>query len=258
MSFRHYFFNFVLTIVTTLAVISVVPEGFDVRDIWNEYVPRIENSQPESLDGEDSTEVEEVDLSGMNQDPTAPPPPPPAQPPTLTLPAGYSYLKVYDENPVFVDACLPVVFTLDPNAVPAGGERIVNKAMAEVASMTQLPIQPAFTTSSPGMTISASFVAQADDPDLDGNVVGYAWSRSTRVGGVEHITSGEIVLDRDWFVDESKKQPDVAVQLIAHEIGHTLGLGHTNDKKSIMYPVIGAKHPSENDKQAFRTLNRGC
>lgn len=70
------------------------------------------------------------------------------------------------------------------------------------------------------------------------------------------ITQAFISLDgseKNWLVTYSK---NALLRLLAHELGHTFGLAHSEDKNSLMFPVINLKMDSLDldDREALNWL----
>ena len=183
----------------------------------------------------------------------------PGQPPTdsPSLPPGYQYLRIVGETPVLVDACVPVVYTLDPNGAPPGGLDVLTDAVTQAAAMTGLELRTS-TTNSAATQMKIAFRHEDHDHGLEGSAIGIARTQSVQSGSMTYIASAEISLEIEWFADSIGPQHDVATMVVLHEIGHSLGLGHATDSGSILYHSAGATAPSDSDRQAFNALNVGC
>lgn len=100
---------------------------------------------------------------------------------------------------------------------------------------------------------------------IDGpwNVVGQGGYTYTNAGGTWHISSGFVLLDasEQWDLSIGGNTPGTLnlFTVAAHEIGHALGLGHTDNPSDIMYPYYtGAKmSPSANDLAGLQSLYGG-
>jgi hypothetical protein len=96
----------------------------------------------------------------------------------------------------------------------------------------------------PRSDVTVSWATPRQVPKLGGRVAGLASTRiASHVGGHENI-KGQIALDRTerlrrGFTGSGKTDWG---QVIRHEIGHVMGLSHVDDRRQIMYPVVGASN----------------
>lgn len=65
---------------------------------------------------------------------------------------------------------------------------------------------------------------------------------------------------RMFLIHDRLKTQDARKQVALHEFGHVLGLGHTQDQKSIMYPTYQPRDfcLKEADMKAFCAAHEGC
>jgi hypothetical protein len=78
--------------------------------------------------------------------------------------------------------------------------------------------------------------ASSDEvPDLAGSTAGIGGSTPARVGGRVQYITGMVVLDTEAYDRMERQGDDRAEELIlAHELGHVLGLDHVDDVGELM------------------------
>lgn len=82
-------------------------------------------------------------------------------------------------------------------------------------------------------------------------VLGVCQIVNSQING--EILNTTILIARDFQMDEAKAL-DERISVITHEIGHCLGLTHSNTTTDIMYPNLsGANHPSAGELTAIQS-----
>ncbi|MDR2252780.1 MAG: matrixin family metalloprotease [Bifidobacteriaceae bacterium] len=101
----------------------------------------------------------------------------------------------------------------------------------------------------------AEIVAAAGDSGGEGEAIGLAITTHGTFG----ITDSEILLNEPYFEAALRSASDEAVLVVLHELGHALGLGHSDDPDSLMYPLISARtHITDADVVAFNAAAPDC
>lgn len=103
--------------------------------------------------------------------------------------------------------------------------------------------------------IAITFLWDKDSNMLTSKVVGLA-SPSQVFSDTKEIVGGYAAFEINYLI---KSKPADHASLFAHEIGHALGLGHSNDKNNIMYELLD-NNPSlgSGDISGLRSLMKPC
>jgi hypothetical protein len=218
-----------------------------------------------------------------------PPIPSDAQSTPLALPPAQPYgsmnfefistLNGTTSQPVRWDPCRPIHLVVNSADAPAGADRLLREAVAEVSAATGLTFsiegptteQPSFSREAVdkaryGNRWSPVLVVWTDPsevPDLKGNIVGLAGPSEAPAGvaGDRHYVSGMVYLDGP-DITRILKDPqggrDEARSMVMHELGHLVGLAHVNARSELMYPVNwGQRTFGEGDLEGLRRLGDG-
>lgn len=194
-------------------------------------------------------------------------------PPHVAGEGGFSYLVTRDDGrPATFDPCRPVHWVLRPNGMPAGGERVVHEAVAQVARSTGLrlvfdgetaeapssrrpPRQPERYGDRPAPVLVA-WTTEMESPDLAGARVGLgvaSWA-----GNRERLVSGQVLLDEADLTTREGRVGPLAAATVLHELAHVVGLGHVDDRHSVMNgTVLGRTAFSPGDQRGLRELGGG-
>jgi len=76
------------------------------------------------------------------------------------------------------------------------------------------------------------------------------------ISSAPEIVGGSAAFRTDYVEYASKSESRA---LLLHELGHALGLGHSDDKKSVLYPIVGTTPKlSAGDIAGIRAFTKNC
>lgn len=167
----------------------------------------------------------------------------------LTGQDGGSYAFVVRGNsgdPIGWNHCEPIRYEVNPAGAPRRWEEIVETAVETVTTASGFDFR--FTGTSvdrsfeerevdPGSPppVLIAWADAAEVPDLEGSTAGIGGSTPARVDGRVRFVTGMVVLDTQAY-DRMERTGDFGseVLILAHELGHVLGLDHVEDRDELM------------------------
>jgi hypothetical protein len=183
----------------------------------------------------------------------------PAAPAPAGNPASYTFMATGpDGAPARWDPCTPVHYVTNLAEAPPGAAALVAGAVAQVSaasgltfindgSTTEVPVssRQAYQPARYGNRWAPVVIDWARPSETDvlpgGNIIGEGGSSWVQVGaGPKVYVSGVAVIDsaNTGMLPATFGPGSTLGELLLHELGHVVGLGHTPDVTQIMYPVL--------------------
>ncbi|SEJ47319.1 hypothetical protein [Demequina mangrovi] len=159
-----------------------------------------------------------------------------------------------DGGPVRYDPCRPVGYVIAPDGMPEGFEDTVHEAVASISATTGLLFAYEGRTDEPAsfdrplvqerygdrfVPVLIGFQTEAENPDLAGTVTGLGGSSAVpgAYGDAKYLRAGVVILDAEDVarILEDGDGEDLARAVVAHELGHVVGLAHVGDTEELMH-----------------------
>lgn len=172
----------------------------------------------------------------------------------VTTEGEFGFMFDDDAVPVRYDPCRPLRWTVNPAAMPDGAEQLVRQAVQSVQDATGLAFEyvgytdeavafdrPLFQERyGPGFVpILIGFSTADVVSELSGSVTGLGGSSAVygAYGDQRFLRSGVVIMDTEDLQALRERQggDEITRAVIAHELGHVVGLAHVDDETELMH-----------------------
>ena len=172
-----------------------------------------------------------------------------------------------DGDPVGWDHCQPIRYVVNPEGAPHEWEEIIRGGVAEVTDASGFQFQYDGTSIDRAFTervadaadpppVLIAWASSDEVPDLEGSTAGIGGSTPARVNRRVVFVTGIVVLDVEAY-DRMERQGDGRAEelILAHELGHVLGLDHVDDVGELMNAeYVGQDGFGPGDREGLQQL----
>ena len=174
---------------------------------------------------------------------------------------SYAFLQMQSGDPVTWNHCEAIRYQVNPKGAPANWEEIVHNAIDKVEEAS------GFVFADRGTTVKTRLIGtnyqgnewepvliiwsdRYQDGSLDGGVIGRGGGGTIDVNGRLRYVVGKVSLDSNL------RDPFATQMVLEHELGHVLGLDHTDDQRQLMYAgYVGQKGFGKGDVNGLKRLH---
>ncbi|ACL41910.1 hypothetical protein Achl_3959 (plasmid) [Pseudarthrobacter chlorophenolicus A6] len=166
---------------------------------------------------------------------------------------GYTATRTEGGVPVGYDPCDAIHYVIREENAPAGGDKMIEDAVAKTARATGLVFIYDGTTEEPPSAdrekyqpgrygdrwapVLISWTTPDEMPSFIGDAAGFGGSSPVQSGQAPWVyVTGQVQMDgpaAGKLIDQGSSAEVEAILL--HEMGHVVGLGHAEDKNNLMY-----------------------
>ena len=179
----------------------------------------------------------------------------------------YAFLSVSDSGkPAHWDPCRPISYTVNPRDAPSNWEAIVEDAVQATREASGYDFRDVGTTDDRDLTAGARYngtpvlilwATAAEAPVLSDGRVGYGEVSALPDGKELRYHTGVILMDAGAYpprLEADRTRSETFV--LAHELGHVLGLDHVDDIGELMYPTYSGQDGfGPGDTEGFERLH---
>lgn len=174
---------------------------------------------------------------------------------------SYEFLQMQGGDPVTWNHCQAIRYQVNPKGAPENWEEIVDRAIDQVEEAS------GFVFADRGTTVKTRLIGtnyqgnewepvliiwsdRYQDGSLDGGVIGRGGGGQIDVNGRLRYVVGKVSLDSNL------RDPFATQMVLEHELGHVLGLDHTDDRQQLMYAgYVGQEGLGNGDINGLKRLH---
>ena len=170
--------------------------------------------------------------------------------PSLDGPGGdhaFAMTQPGSTDPVGWDPCSPIRYEVNPAGAPAGGQALIERAVARASAASGLvfedegstdrrPFTNDFVPLGTDQPVVIGWADAAEIPELAGDIAGLGGGAAEQgaLGRVYYVT-GAIALDTDAFTSQAMaERPRTMEAIVLHEVAHVIGLDHVAEPTELM------------------------
>lgn len=181
---------------------------------------------------------------------------------------SYAFVHEAGGLPVGWDACETIRYVVNTEGAPGNWEDIVDNAVSTVEDASGFDLESDgesedrssdrdASDARAGLPVLISWATPDEVETLGGDTVGIGGASAVTVNGETRFTTGVVVLDEQEYDQMARTGQERAASLIlAHELGHVLGLDHVKDPQQLMNPsYVGQRGFGDGDVAGFKELH---
>jgi hypothetical protein len=171
-------------------------------------------------------------------------------------------------DPVSWDHCEPIHYVVNPAGAPEDWKDVVRASVAEITDASGFQFQYDGTSTDRTFTdrtldsespppVLIAWADSTEVPDLAGSTAGIGGSTPAQVHNRIQFVTGLVVLDTEAYDRMEQRGDERSEELVlAHELGHVVGLDHVDDVDELMNAeYVGQRGFGPGDRTGLKKLH---